>query len=191
MRAAIIRMALVLMPRAAVTMTGAGYAVDHTSSFIDLRGDLPVHPSAVYAAREVSKIQGAIIHHSATKGQTIRSIAQFHTEVRQWPGVAYHFAIGYDGVIYQLQDVETVTYHAQGHNARTIGIVLIGNFQDRPLPEKMETSLVNLLAYLEEVYGLKYIWLHGQTKATLCPGKYARDFAEPYLKGLEYLPVRK
>lgn len=191
LRQGIVRLALVMAPRAAVTMTGVGYAVDYGSTFIDLRGKLPEREGTIYGTRNESAIQGVVIHHTATSGQTIRSIAQFHAETRGWPGIAYHYAIGYDGVVYRLQDVSKVTYHAKGYNYRTIGVALIGNFDEKEMPERMKGSLVKLLNHLKGERPLKYVCLHRQTKATACPGKYATSFASPHLFGSQHLDVRK
>ena len=176
---ALIRLALVIAPRAAVTMVGVGEVVDYGSTFHDLRGQLPARHDVSYAKRKLSDVQGVILHHSATKGQTINSIASFHSEVRGWPGIGYCFAIGWDGVVYQLHDVETISYHAQGYNKHSIGVVLIGNYHERDLTPEMEESLVMLVEYLRDKYGLKYFWLHRDCKPTICPGNYAADFIRP------------
>lgn len=191
MRTTIIRWAIVLAPRAAVTMTGAGYAVDYESTFHDLRGTLPERTDVRYSHRNVSSIQGLVIHHSATKGQSIRSMAQFHTQTRGWPAIAYHFAIGWDGKVYQLNDVDRLTYHAQGHNARTIGVVIIGNYEDQQLSLPAEAALMNLAYYLKDEYHLRYMWLHRQVRSTACPGAHVVELITPYLYGLEYLPQNR
>lgn len=178
-RKALIRLAFVLAPRAGINMAVAGGAIGYGSHFVDLRGKLPERQDIHYSVRNVNTIQGVVLHHSATKGQTISSMAQFHTEVRGWPGLAYHFAIGWDGTVYQCHDLSTISYHSAGYNQRTLGIVLIGNYQDRQMTEEMKGSLVELTSYLHDQYDLKYMWLHRDTKSTACPGQYAVEFARP------------
>lgn len=169
--------------RGAVTMTAAGSVAGFGSNFHDLRGELPVRSDMSYTIRPEGQVQGVVFHHSATSGQSIKSIAHFHTEVRKWPAIAYHFAIGYDGVVYELNDVTRASYHAQGHNRNTIGVVLIGNYESRELTEEMENSIIMLNEYLKDRYDLKFAWMHGETKSTLCPGKNAKAFIRPYLYG--------
>ena len=151
--------------------------------FTDLRGQLPVSSTAFYSTRPVENIQGAVFHHTASRGQTLRSIAQYHVERRNWPGIAYHYAIGYDGHIFLLNDPTVASYHTQGYNSRTISIVLIGNYHERELSEEMKRSIVLICSYLGIEYDLKFLWMHSETRPTICPGKYATDFLEPILYG--------
>lgn len=169
--------------RGAVTMTAAGSVAGFGSNFHDLRGELPHRTDMTYSTRPESQVEGVVFHHSATSGQSIKSIAHFHTEVRKWPAIAYHFAIGYDGVVYELNDVTRASYHAQGHNRNTIGVVLIGNYESRELTEEMENSIIMLNEYLKDRYNLKFAWMHAEARATLCPGKNAKAFIRPYLYG--------
>lgn len=166
-----------------VGMTIAGAPVGYQSAIHDLRGELPVRSDIEYVTRPAEQVKGLVWHHSATRGQSIRSMAEFHTEVRKWPGIAYHFAIGFDGVVYQLNDVTTTSYHASGHNRNTIGVVLIGNYHDRELTEEMEEAIVTTNEYLRDEHELEFSWLHRETKATACPGDYAVEFLGPMLYG--------
>lgn len=172
---------MVLAPRAAVTMTGTGAAIGYGSSWHDLRGSLPTN--GTYGSRPESDVEGVVWHHSASRGQSIRNLAQYHTMVRGWPGIAYHFAIGWDGVIYQMNDVTTLSYHAQGYNSKTIGVVLVGNYEEREITDEMAESIVMLNEYLKDRYSLKFAWTHCETKATICPGKYAREMLDDLLYG--------
>lgn len=173
-RAAIVRPAIVL--------TTVGTAGTFGTQFRDLRGELPagVH---TYTTRPVEAVKGVVWHHSATTAKTIRSIAQFHTEVRGWPGIAYHYAIGYDGMVYLLNDPTTISYHAQGYNRYTIGVVLIGNFEEREMTQEMKDAAAKLQDHLHSELDLKFSWLHGDTKATQCPGKHAREYLGPLQYG--------
>lgn len=183
LRAATVRLAMVTGPRALVVMGGVGGAAGFGSQVIDLTGQLPVDMKRSYLLRPVERIEGMVWHHSATNGQTIKSIADYHVQVRKWPAIAYHYAIGYDGRAYKLNDVDRITYHAEGRNSKTIGVVLIGNYQERELTEAMKATAVKMEEYLSAEYHLKYVWLHRETKATACPGRYATDFLDPLLFG--------
>lgn len=184
LRPAMARLLMKIAPRAAVTMGVAGAGIGYGTSFHDLRGQLPVSPTAQYATRPASDVQGVVWHHSATSPTaTFTSIAKFHVEVRKWPAIAYHFAIDQEGVVYQLNDITTVSYQAQGYNSKTIGVVLIGNFEEGEVPPAMEESIITLNEYLRDEYALKFAWLHKECRKTKCPGFNAEWVLEPYLYG--------
>lgn len=138
---------------------------------VDLRGKLPV--DGQYDTRPIDGITHIIIHHSATKGQTIRSIAEFHVSARGWPAIAYHFAVGYDGKIFILHDIDEKTFHAQGWNTKAVGVCLIGNYQDREVPPEVIHSCERLVLMLREAYDIPYVLFHRDTKPTACPGSHA------------------
>jgi hypothetical protein len=179
----ILRLSMRVAPRAAAGMAAAGGIMGYGSSIVDLRGELPVRADMSFPTRSMSDIEGLVIHHSATQSQSIRSIAQFHTEMRKWPGISYHFAIDQQGVIYQMNSLTDCSYHAQGYNRRTIGMVLLGNFQEGWMPEPMLESLIVMNEHLRDEYNLKYAVLHKDTKKTACPGKFAEMDIRPYLYG--------
>ncbi len=178
-----VRALLVMAPRTAVVMTGAGAATDYTSRYIDLSGDLPVAEARHYPRRDLSEINGLVIHHSATKGRTIRSMAEYHIEVKGWPGLAYHYAIGWDGVVYHCQDDRNASYHTQGHNRHNVGVVLVGDYEAKEPSEAMIRSLGMLIEDLRGKYRMDHAWMHRETKATLCPGSRAVPHVQPLLFG--------
>lgn len=140
-------------------------------AFVDLRGKLPTNGD--YPYREMENVHTTILHHSATKGQSIQSLAEFHVNYREWPGIAYHFAVGWDGKIYQLNDVDRKTNHAAGWNTKSVGVVMVGDFQELPMPEEQAVACERLVLYLKEQYGIDQVLFHRDTRKTLCPGKYA------------------
>lgn len=169
--------------RPAIVLTGVGSVGNFGTSIRDLRGELPRSEDSEYATRSIDYIEGMVWHHSATTAQTIRSMAEFHIETKKWPGLAYHYAIGYDGQVYLCNDPTTISFHAQGHNRRTIGVVLVGNYQNRDLTPEMKESILKMQEYLQNEFGLEYSWYHGETKKTQCPGKNAIQFLKPILYG--------
>lgn len=52
-------------------------------------------------------------------------IDKWHRE-RGWNGIGYHWVICVDGTIEAGRHPETVGSHAEGHNAKSLGICLIG-----------------------------------------------------------------
>lgn len=138
---------------------------------VDLRDKLPT--ACAYPERDIAKVDGVIIHHSATRGQSINSIAQFHTQTRGWCGIAYHYGIGWDGKVYLLNGHEKKTNHAQNNNTRNIGVCLIGNYDTQPVPPAVINSCFKLIDYLEDQHGPLRVRFHSDTKSTACPGRYA------------------
>lgn len=145
-----------------------GTAMITGGTFHDMEGKLPTHGE--YPHRDTAAIEGIIVHHTATNGQSLKTIAQFHVATRGWPGIAYHYAIGWDGQVYLLNSEDRLTYHAQGWNTRTIGIVFVGTYTDRPPTDAAWAAFMRLVSDIGERRCIRYVKGHRDTKATACPG---------------------
>lgn len=99
--------------RAAVVMTPMYIAGDDVH-IIDLTGKLPTDGS--YRDRPVEAIDAIIIHHSATRGQGLSQIAEYHL-MKGWPGIAYHYGVGCDGAWYVCNEPEKWTNQHRGGTA--------------------------------------------------------------------------
>ena len=121
----------------------------------------------------MDKVTGIVFHHTATKGATINSMAEFHIQHRGWHGIAYHYAVGWDGTIFHLNSVDRLTWHTEGHNTANIGVALVGNMQVNEMPFAQREAAINLTYYLRERYGTKRVTYHRMYKATACPGENA------------------
>lgn len=124
------------------------------------------------------------LHHSAgSMGGAIvmRDIQRFH-QSKGWRDIAYNLGIGLDG-IYEGMGVGNRHLNSDAGNSGTL--LLLGNFDVRPLPEGMIDRTAWVVAH-----GLLSGWWLGAAdsgtphitgghrdipgaKATLCPGKYA------------------
>lgn len=152
--------------------TGAGYG----EQYRDLRGKLPTDGD--YPTRNMEQVSTTVIHHTATQGATLYSMAEFQVNRRGWAGIGYHYAVGWDGTIYHLNDVERRTNHTEGNNSRTIGIALVGNLDVNQMPPAQRASTINLIYFIRERYGTEYIRPHRFYKSTACPGRYTmREFS--------------
>ncbi len=148
------------------------------------------------------QIQHVVIHHSAgNTGDTntrkvIRNIYLYHTNVNEWSDIGYNFVIGVNGRIYQardglgqIKDHRVRGAHFCGKNSGTMGVALVGNFEEgTPTPSALQ-SLKGLLAwkldtadlpamgaYPHPTYDadpepLEVIAGHQDGCATLCPGE--------------------
>jgi len=141
--------------------------------FNNIEDELPTNPLKEYSFRSLDRDLYITFHHSATKGQSIEEIATYHVEQKGWPGIAYHFAINWEGDVFQLQKLDEITYHSKGRNTESIGIVFVGNFQEKDLPDVAVESAECLVMGLKESLNIVGVRGHRDVRATLCPGDFA------------------
>jgi N-acetylmuramoyl-L-alanine amidase len=94
-----------------------------------------------------------------------------------WSGIGYHFIIRKDGTIEEGRPLGTIGAHVYGENRHTIGINLVGNFENAVPTEAQKASAARLIASLCTVYQLDPVWQstvkgHRDLNATACPGRY-------------------
>lgn len=157
----------------------AGWVSTRPAWLIDRRKVLPTGAGRQYARRSLSDIDQIVIHHSATPADTsIESIARYHIGPNHicadgCPGIAYHFMIGPDGKTYQVNDLEAVSYHVSGANTRSVGICLLGNYEEYPPTDLQYRRVIGLIRYLEAKTG-RLLDVIGHKEAsganTQCPG---------------------
>jgi N-acetylmuramoyl-L-alanine amidase len=86
--------------------------------------------------RAVNKV---IVHQSASAWGSVEAIREWHL-ARGWSDIGYHYVITnghlaphseyapqFDGVVYDGRPLDIPGAHAEGHNANSIGICLVGN----------------------------------------------------------------
>lgn len=62
----------------------------------------------------------------------MRAVQRWHLD-RGWTTVGYHFVVAPSGRIFRGRPVDRLGAHVLGHNAGTVGICLMGNFElERP-----------------------------------------------------------
>ena len=109
--------------------------------------------------------------------------------IKGWPGIGYHFVIEDDGIIYQTNYLDTVSYHtgtyAPGDENRwSVGIALEGSFTDYPPPRVQQDAAKALVAYLKDLLNITEIYGHREMPgaATQCPGNTYQEWL-PYVAG--------
>ena len=132
--------------------------------------------------------RGIVVHHTAGTRGTVASIDKYHREQNKWPnGLGYHFLIGNgngmeDGEVEpgprwvkQLDGAHVRMKGTDKGNSFSIGVALVGNFENEVPSAKQLASLRGLLRFLVAEYDIKPsdIAGHGQVseKHTACPGK--------------------
>ena len=116
----------------------------------DVVDQLPKHAINRYLARSLDKITHLTIHHSAAPGNVaIETIARYHVDHNNWPGIGYHFCVEPDGTIYQVNKLETICYHAGVVNDYTVGICIEGDFRKGVIPTPLQIqNAAHLAAWL-------------------------------------------
>ncbi|MCU0503494.1 MAG: N-acetylmuramoyl-L-alanine amidase, partial [Anaerolineae bacterium] len=142
----------------------------------DVTDTLPKHATNRYSTRSLDKITHITIHHSAAPANIpVETIAAYHVNNNDWPGIGYHFCVGPDGTIYQVNRLETISYHAGVVNDYTIGICLEGDFRNGliPTPKQIE-SAGHLSAWLSQKLKIPVTNIMGHKEypknPTECPG---------------------
>ena len=125
--------------------------------------------------RDIKAIDMIVLHHSASVAvnTTIYSIHRWHLQ-RGWFGCGYHYVIHSDGTVFQGRPIDTVGAHVRGHNERSVGICVVGNFEEEHPTLRQIESLNALLDYLknDKLRGQNIsIKKHKDLAATLCPGR--------------------
>jgi predicted nucleic acid-binding Zn-ribbon protein len=139
----------------------------------DLIDTLPKHATKTYSTRAIGDITTLVIHHSATVPTiTPQRIAQYHVKNLDWPGIGYHFVVSADGIIYQSNAVQTVSYHATKANPFGVGICFLGNFTEDVPPSPQLQAGAHLVAWLMQELNVALDNVEGHLKftATSCPG---------------------
>ena len=131
---------------------GGGSSTVPVPTMKDVTDTLPKHATNRYSTRSLDKITHLTIHHSAAPANIpVETIAAYHVNNNDWPGIGYHFCIGPDGTTYQVNRLETISYHAGVVNDYTVGICLEGDFRNGliPTPKQIE-SAGHLSAWLSQ-----------------------------------------
>ncbi|MBU0667804.1 N-acetylmuramoyl-L-alanine amidase, partial [Patescibacteria group bacterium] len=137
----------------------------------------------------VSKI---IIHHTATTknldnpAQAIRDIYYWHAISRGWGDIGYNYVIDQQGNIYEGRygGDGVVGAHAGKANIGSIGIAVLGNFEDSEVPEPVTRSLSALIKAKASKYNIDTMGYsmfrgenlpnvigHRDVMSTNCPGE--------------------
>ena len=139
--------------------------------------DPRINPDGVltYPDELSAALNTIVVHHSAFPHAGPAEIQGLHMDRRGFADVAYHFLIDSDGTIYEGREINIRGAHVQGFNTGSVGIVLLGNFNDEQPNETQLDSLRALVDYLRYVYEIRYLAGHKDypnqsPDGTECPG---------------------
>lgn len=140
------------------------------------------------------KVEKIVIHHTAHKysddtrdpKEVVRATYAYHARSRGWGDIGYNYLIDQNGNIYEGRagGEFVIGGHVYCNNVQTIGISLLGNFQEEQPTKEQLLALGKLLPRLAEVYDLDLTGeskFHGETSPNLaghrdlgptaCPGQ--------------------
>ncbi|GAB4569432.1 MAG: hypothetical protein Kow0077_01960 [Anaerolineae bacterium] len=117
----------------------------------------------------------AVIHHSANYGaddvDTLLYIQDRHRNERGWADVGYHFFVGKGGTLYEGRALEVRGTHVAAHNTGSVGICLLGNYEEQPVPAAQIAATHTLLNWLTRTLALTHLAGHREfNPETVCPG---------------------
>ena len=140
--------------------------------------------------REIKEI---ILHCSATWAKQdigVKEIRQWHMlpepRGRGWSHIGYHYVIRRDGRLEEGCPLETPGIHCSGHNAKSIGICLVGggpNGEENNFTRDQFDMLAKLIGQLRQKYPLASIHGHNEFANKACPvfsvSKFLSDYGIP------------
>jgi len=132
------------------------------------------------------KVDKFIIHHTATESdldnpkQAIRNIYYYHAVVRGWGDIGYNYIIDQQGIVYEGRKggEGVVGGHAGPGNIGSIGIAILGNYDNYGVPDVVVESLSRLIAIKSKIHNIDpsstTVIGHYQVMDTRCPGTYLK-----------------
>jgi len=128
--------------------------------------------------------QRIFIHHSLTKDTPTVSwgaIRKYHTETLHWSVIGYHAGVElvrsgselyYEVLMGRMWDRQGA--HCRGQNHDSLGICLIGNFDNYRPPDAQLDAAGRIISLWMKLYGIKLKDIYGHNEFDsnkTCPGK--------------------
>ncbi|PIQ78494.1 hypothetical protein COV82_00895 [Candidatus Peregrinibacteria bacterium CG11_big_fil_rev_8_21_14_0_20_46_8] len=152
-------------------------------------------------------IKFIVVHHTASAKDldkpknAIQNILYYHAVRRGWGDIGYNYLIDTEGNIYEGRKggVGVIGGHARPVNKASVGIALLGNFEDGQISPRALDSLLILSRKLAKDHNIKlnkniryngktYEGLHGHgdNSATACPGYNIKEQLEEIRDTITY-----
>jgi N-acetyl-anhydromuramyl-L-alanine amidase AmpD len=155
-----------------------GFSAGNTPDSTIAEAEIPPESPAY---RRMPLPSAIVIHHSATVSGSTRLFRCFHRVVNGWDDIGYHYVIGNgtdsgDGEVEEGRPATVRGAHAKGFNYCSVGVCLVGNFEEHDPSTEQLWSLGRLLKGLMERFHIKreHIILHRDVEGcdTVCPGEH-------------------
>lgn len=139
------------------------------------------------------KVKKFVVHHTATTSnldnpkQAIKDIYYYHAVSRGWGDIGYNYIVDQGGKVYEGRygGEGVIGAHAGIGNNGSIGIAILGNYEQNPLPENVVGSLSRLIAQKAKIHKIEpagvstfrantmpNVFGHKDIMSTTCPGIY-------------------
>ena len=115
------------------------------------------------------KIDSIVIHHTGTVYDTARTIKKYHTEIKGWSDIGYHYVIELDGTIAEGRPLLTKGAHCFKKNKNSIGVCIVGIKKFNPQQFQSLHRLLDLLCENHKIHK-KNIFGHNEFSDKECPG---------------------
>ncbi|MBU1019124.1 MAG: SpoIID/LytB domain-containing protein [Patescibacteria group bacterium] len=156
----------------------------------------------IWALEYPEDVDKIVIHHTATDTNldnpeaAIRAIYYYHAVTRGWGDIGYNFIIDQYGNIYEGRygGDGVVAGHTAGYNIGTVGIAVLGNYENQDITYEALVSLMALIKDVADTHDIdvdatskmrertnRNLVGHRDLDATLCPGENIYDLI-PYLR---------
>lgn len=108
-------------------------------------------------------VRFAIVHHTAGRNgysraeaaAIVKGIQLFHVQGNGWNDIGYNFLVDRFGTVYEGRfggvDRAVVGAHAQGFNTGSVGIALLGTYEDAAPPTAAQDAIARLIAWRLDV----------------------------------------
>ena len=134
---------------------------------------LAQHYLGILSGKSMRQIKKIIVHHSASDAKaTVDDIRDWHVYNNGWSDIGYHYIILGDGSVAEGRPVNKIGAHVKGKNRYSIGICVVGNFENiTPTPKQVKVLdwKINELC-IEYGIGWDAVSAHRDWANTLCPG---------------------
>jgi N-acetylmuramoyl-L-alanine amidase len=96
-----------------------------------------------------------VVHHSLTEDQKVvdwEAIRKYHTEVKGWSDIGYHFGVEFisDGYkILQGRSILRQGAQVKDFNSQSLGVCMVGNFDLNPVPHDQWQLTLQLVRKLQ------------------------------------------
>ncbi len=124
----------------------------------------------------IGDINGVVVHYVANPGSSAEENREYFEGLKDThtTKASSHFIIGLEGEIIQCIPLDEISYASNGRNGDTISIECCHPDEDGKFNEKTYDSLVNLVSWLCEEYGLSSedVIRHYDVTGKLCPIYY-------------------
>lgn len=142
----------------------------------------------VYDKELTDDYQTVVIHHSAYYARddlsTLLEVERQHRLERGWADIAYHFLVGMSGTIYEGRDIYVRGTHVENFNTGSLGVCLLGNFQEQYPTSEQLVSTQQLVNWAAQRLELTHIAAHRHfNPQTECPGDHLFLYIDQFAGG--------